>query len=101
MADVERFTLPEALSRMDLTIDRAVWRFWEEIWMEARIMSMGFGGFGSWVWEREDLQVSGKRVALHAWRISAETGSSAISSFKEDAGKREKKEESRKKERRR
>lgn len=70
--------------------------------MEARIMSMGFGGVGRWVWEREDLQESWNLVALHAWRISGGIGSSSSSRWRQREAEEEEemKERKRKKERR-
>lgn len=66
----ERFWSPREDSRMDSAMDWAVLRFWEEISSDARMMSMGFGGFGSLALDRKVSQRSGKRVAWHAWRIS-------------------------------
>lgn len=73
LAAPERFLLSWAEARMDCPMDWAVLRPLEEIWRAVRIISMGFGVFGSWALERADSQRSGNWVALHAWRISGET----------------------------
>lgn len=79
LAALERFWSWAEESRMAWTIVWAVFRFWEEICIAAKIISVGFGGFGSWVWERVVWQTSGNRVALHAWITSA--GTEAESGF--------------------
>lgn len=49
-----RVRLSAVASRMDFTMDRAVWRFWEESEIADWIIWSGVGFGGRLDWEREE-----------------------------------------------